>query len=214
MVNLAHLLDEFHLRIIEVEVCLLTVEELTRDTADGNDGNIRGLCLCSQFLSRELFLCGQCSWHEADERSILGVFLGHLLESLLLGLLGIGDILLVSSLQLIGNNVAAILQTVEKRHHISVVHITGTRTACDEVIGCAAIECHVLHVLLEGQSLFILHQHHTLGSTLTGNGSVSLQVGLVGVFITLETRTPLHEVQHALNVTVEVGHVEFAALHT
>ena len=92
-----------------------------------------------------------------------------------------------------------------------MVHITRTRATGDKVVRGAAIEGHVLHILLQRQSLVVLHQHHTLGSTLTGHGSMRLEIGLVGVLIPLETRAALHEVQGALDAKVEVGLVEFTA---
>ncbi len=43
---------------------------------------------------------------------------------------------------------------------------------------------------------------------------MSLQVGLVRVLVAKESRTLLHEVQYAGNVTVKVRLGQFAALHT
>ena len=113
MVHIANLLDEFQLRGVEVEVGNLAVEELTRDTSNGDERHIADLGLRSKFLCREEFLSREGSRQDACQYNGLRVFLSHLLESLLLSLLLIGDILLVSRLQLVGNGIATILQTVE-----------------------------------------------------------------------------------------------------
>ena len=214
MIDVAHLLNEQTLRGAEVEVGSLTIEELARDTSDGDDSHIGHAGLSRQLVCRELLLCRQRARHEAGQHGSLLILLGHLFDLLLASLLTVCDILLVGGLQFVADSVATILQTIEQRDDIGVVHITRTCATSDEVVRGAAIEGHILHALLEGQSLSILHEHHTLGSTLTGDGSMTHEVGLVGILITLESGTLLHEVQDALYVTVEVGLVELAALHT
>ena len=134
MIDVAYLLDEQTLRGVEVEVGRLTIDELTRDSSDGNDGDIGLGSLSRQFLSSELLLGGQCAGHETGQHGSLLIFLGQFLDSLFLNLLAVGDILLIGSLQLVTDGVAAILQAIEQRHHVGVVHITGTSTAGNEVV--------------------------------------------------------------------------------
>ena len=45
-----------------------------------------------------------------------------------------------------------------------MVHITGTCTTSNEIVGSVTIEGHVLDTLCERESLLILHENHTLGS--------------------------------------------------
>ena len=151
MIDLTYLLDEQTLRGVEVEVGSLTIKELTRDTSDGDDGDIGHVSLSRQFISRELLLCRQIAWHETGQHSSLLILLGHLFDSLFLGLLGISDILFVGGLDLVRNGIATILQTVKQGHHIGVVHITRTCATSDEVIRSAAIEGHLLYIFAKGQ---------------------------------------------------------------
>ena len=114
MVDVTHLLDELHLAIVQVEVSNLAIDELAGDASKGNDGHIGSLSLLGQLVDGKLLLSGQRARHKAGEHSSLLVFLSHLLKSLLLCLLGLGDVLFVGGLDIIGNRVAAVLQTIEQ----------------------------------------------------------------------------------------------------
>ena len=94
-----------------------------------------------------------------------------------------------------------------------MIYITRTCTAGNEIVRCVSVESNILNALSKWQNSLVLHQHHTLGSTLTCNGSVSLEVGLVRILITLETWTLLNKVQNTLNIAIQVGLGQFAALH-
>ena len=169
MIDLTDLLDEFALRVAQVEVSNTTIQELTRETAEGDHSHIGITCLGSEFVSREEFLSGQRLWEETNQHSGLRILLGLSLQLCLSLLLGIGNIGLIGSLQFLRNGIATVLHTIEQRDHIGVVHITRTRTTCDEVVRGDTIERHILHVLSEGQCLLVLHEYHTLGSRLTSH---------------------------------------------
>ena len=139
MVDVAHLLDELQLRGVEVKVGHLAVDKLARDASDGDNSDISHVGLCSQFVGSKLLFGGQRARHEVSEHGSLTIFLGQFLKGLFPGFLGLGNILLVSGLQLVRNGISAILQTVEQRHDIGMVHISGTRATSYEVVRRTAI---------------------------------------------------------------------------
>ena len=134
MIDLTDLLDEFALRVAQVEVSNTTIQELTRETAEGDHSHIGITCLGSEFVSREEFLSGQRLWEETNQHSGLRILLGLCLQFCLSLLLGISNIGLISSLQFLRNGITTVLHTIEQRHHIGVVHITRACTASDEIV--------------------------------------------------------------------------------
>ena len=121
--------------------------------------------------------------------------------------------LLVTLLQIVRDSVAAVLHTVEQRHHIGMVHITRTSTTGNKFVRGIAIKGHILDFLSERQGASVLHQHHSLGSRLTRHLGMCLQVWLIRILITLIARCLLDELQDTAHVAVEVCLSEFTTLH-
>ena len=98
-----------------------------------------------------------------------------------------------------------ILKALQQVHHISMIDIARPGSAGNEIIRSAAIQGHPPDILVQRQSCgIVLEQHHTLGSTLASDGRMSLQVGLIGVFISLESRSLLNQIQYASHISVQV----------
>ena len=67
MIHIAYLLDEHVFSSAEIEIRHLTVDELTRDTTDGDDGHIGLVGLSRQLLNSEELLGGQFLRQETQE---------------------------------------------------------------------------------------------------------------------------------------------------
>ena len=95
----------------------------------------------------------------------------------------------------------------EALHHvdgIGFVHVAGTGTASNEVIGGNAKDRDGLRIVHRQRLTIVLQQHHTLGSATARHVGMGFQVGLVSVFIGTESRCLRKILQDALHADVEV----------
>ena len=157
MISLTDLFQEFALRVVQVKVSRLTVKELTRYPANGQDGDVSLGSLCLELSSRKLLLGRQSTGQEAHHHRLLLVRLLYLSNLSITCLTIVFPELLVSLPQIVRYSIAAILHTVEQRHHIGMVHVTRAGTTGDELIGGVSIECHRLDLLGKRQGFLILH---------------------------------------------------------
>ena len=109
---------------------------------------------------------------------------------------------------------AGILQTFEHVDDIGRMNTTRTCTTAEEVVGVLAKQGNGLNgAVLPRQYSVVLEQHNTLGSTLTSDGSMGDEVGIVRGRVLAEAGC-LHDIfQHAAHVAVDISNIEFTALH-
>ena len=95
------------------------------------------------------------------------------------------------------------------------MNTTGTCTTGKEVVRVLTKEGDGLDgTVLPRQGTIVLQHHDTLGSTLTGDGSMCLEIRSIRCRILVETRG-LHDIfEHTTHITIHIGDVETTILNT
>ena len=125
-----------------------------------------------------------------------------------------GDILTIDIRECLARLDAGILQTFQHVNHVRWVYTTRTSTTAQEVVRVLAKQGNSLNLpVLPWQCTVVLQQYYTLVGTLTGDGCMSHKVGTVRGRIFLETWCLDNVLQHATNITIHIGNVEFSTLH-
>ena len=134
MIHLTHLLDELTLRVAQIKVGRLTIEELARDASNSQHGDVSLGGLSLKFRSSKLLLCRQTAGQELHHHCPLLICLLDFSNLGLTCLMVVAPELLIRLFQIVGDGIATVLQTVEQRHYISMVHITRARTSGDKLV--------------------------------------------------------------------------------
>ena len=114
MVGIANLRNEFALRVTQVEIRGLAVEELTRDSADGQHGDISLGSLSLEFCRSKQFLGRQSCRQEPHHHSLLFIGLLNFRNLRLASFMIVAPVLLVCLLQIVGHSITAVLHTIEQ----------------------------------------------------------------------------------------------------
>ena len=193
MEGAGHVVEELALLGGEDEVGAGTVEELAGVAAEGDDGDVIGLGGLGEFQ------------RPGDElaRARGGIESGELVgEGSLEGGILFGNMLQRGFLVAFVHVEAGVLEAIQEGHGVGAVHVAGTGAAGDEVEGGAAEYGDVLDVL-QGQDALVLEEDHAFQRALAGDGGVGLEVGLVGVGISLGLRAAGDEFQAAADAHIQ-----------
>ena len=110
---------------------------------------------------------------------------------------------------------AYILQSFQHVNHIRGVNTARTCSAREEIVGVLAKQGNRFdYIFLPRQCAVILQKNDTFGGCLSGDGSMSLEVGGIAGGILVEARGFDDVLKHAAHVTIDIGDVETTVFYT
>ena len=199
--------SEYHvlLYLTQVELTIyLAVHTLASLSTYGDDSSI-GLRLFTGYAALgylDFIEFGLSLIQEPHHRILIGLQLS----------LGIFHVVLIDFCKLRSGSHTDVLQTCNHVYRITYINSTTTKAARHKVVRVDSEEGYCLQVA-NRQSTIVLQEHHTLCTTLTGNGSMSLEVGLATILITFESRS-LHDVfKHTTHIAVNILNIQFTRFH-
>ena len=126
--------------------------------------------------------------------------------------LGILHIALVNLRQLWSGVDADILQSCYHIDRISYVDTAATEATRHEVVGADTKQRYCFQRTYR-QCIVVFQQYHTLSATLSGDGSMSFEIGFATEFITFEAWCFHDILQHAAYIAIYISHIETAGFH-
>ena len=115
-----------------------------------------------------------------------------------------GDVLLIEFGKISSCFNAGILQSSHKVDDIRSMYATRTHATRKEVVGASSEECHLLDIAHRKGVVGILEKHHALGSSLTGDGSMSLEIRSIRRLIASKMRSLDDVFQHSANALIHI----------
>ena len=206
MESLVSILQHDLFVVVDVEVFEGAVAAFTAAAAYGHDGQV--VVLCGKHVG---VLAQLRFFHPRTREERVGAQVAHL---------GLGFeqgkllVFLIDAAQGVVDHESRILQTFHQVYHVRFVHVARTCSAAIQIIRGDAEEGRLLSACQRQRLVLVFQQHHSLGGSLAGQLGMCLNVGFVGVFVTLEVGCLHHVFQYSAHVAVYVFHLDGAVLCT
>ena len=211
MIGLGHGVDHILLEVGEEEVLALAVGTFATGATQGDDGHVVVLYVLGEYVSLwNPFASTQWSG-DAEGRHAVGIVL----------LVLVGDVLLVGLGEAHVGLDASLAGSLDEANDVGTnVGATEAHGSGNHIIRGAAVEGDALHIVgSERQSSncatlhrLVLEQYHRLGTKLANCLGMGLEVGLVGIDISVGSVALEHELEGAAYRTVDEFHRECAVL--